>query len=988
MFLIVVQRISAAVLDVLLPVLNEMKADISDLKHLYRNMSETVVNLEETVEKHKMQTAPDVISNSVLQILLPYLNNMEDDLREKIEESASDIAKGLQAIINGSVTDLKLKACDNVSSLDEAVIQTISDLEKTLDEHNGQTSSRLDDLQDFLESTVHSMNHAPAELLEKTITLMDIVLKLDSFNASVMEEHDEIQNLLEKYKNSINFELEKMKSNQDTKLESLDSDLSVRVLALTSDLEHHLINNVTSELKKTHDLLRAHVFDRECASPLQHTYTCGGEAGWRRVVHLNMTVPYTECPSGWKLIESPKRMCARTSTSYLTCDSVFFPVAGGQYTKVCGRIIGYQHQATDAFEAYHDGLVTTIDGAYVSGISLTHGNPRQHIWTFASGKTEVQPTWNDVCPCDASIVINVPPFVGDNYFCESGDNLGWGGNFLDDPLWDGKNCTNSSACCLFKNPPYFIKQLSSPTSDEIEARICQWGYNEDTPIEFIELYVKGQNELIDTLESIQNELSIKMVSTAAELEQNILMNVMEEMHELSDNLHESLVHVCGSEGGWKRVVYLNMTDLDTNCPSGWQLTGHSKRSCGKSSSGGVVCDSVFFPVNAIRYNKVCGRIRGYQNDRTDAFETYHNREVTTIDGAYVSGVSLTHGPPGSRKHIWTFAAGASEVEPNTYDSCPCDATASINTPLFVDTDYFCESGVNSGSPRGFYPDDPLWDGAGCTMSSTCCAMNNPPYFTKQLFSTTTDDIEARLCRRASNDDTPVDFIELYVKEVIDPSQSPCGDQGWRRVVYLDMTDPNTNCPSGWKQTSHSRRSCGKVSSGSLTCDSVIFPVTGGEYSNVCGRIRAYQNSQTDAFETYHLGEVTTIDGAYVAGVSLTHGTPRQHIWSFAAGASETKPTWTDACPCDATITINVPPFVGGDYFCESGVVGLPSGFSPDDPLWDGQGCTSRSTCCSMNNPPYFTKPLPSPTSDDIEARICHWDPADDTPIEFIELYVR
>ena len=32
-----------------------------------------------------------------------------------------------------------------------------------------------------------------------------------------------------------------------------------------------------------------------------------------------------------------------------------------------------------------------------------------------------------------------------------------------------------------------------------------------------------------------------------------------------------------------------------------------------------------------------------------------------IDGYYVEGVSLTHGQSGSRTHIWTFAAGLSEV---------------------------------------------------------------------------------------------------------------------------------------------------------------------------------------------------------------------------------------------------------------------------------------------------------------------------------------
>ena len=207
------------------------------------------------------------------------------------------------------------------------------------------------------------------------------------------------------------------------------------------------------------------------------------------------------------------------------------------------------------------------------------------------------------------------------------------------------------------------------------------------------------------------------------------------------------------------------------------------------------------------------------------------------------------------------------------------------------------------------------------------------------------------------------------------------------MVYLNMTDPNTNCPSGWNLTSYSKRTCGKVSTSSLSCDSVLFPVSGG-YTSVCGSIRAYQYGQIDAFEAYNDGRVTTIEGAYVAGVSLTHGSPRQHIWTFAAGASEYQPTWVDVCPCDTSINITVPPFVGGDYFCESGVNSrYVSGFHPEDPLWDGQGCRSSSTCCSFNNPPYFTKQLPSPTSDPIEARLCRLD-SDESPVELMELYVK
>ena len=217
-----------------------------------------------------------------------------------------------------------------------------------------------------------------------------------------------------------------------------------------------------------------------------------------------------------------------------------------------------------------------------------------------------------------------------------------------------------------------------------------------------------------------------------------------------------------------------------------------------------------------------------------------------------------------------------------------------------------------------------------------------------------------------------------------------GTGGWRRVVYLNMTDPNTNCPIGWKLTSHSKRTCGKISTSSLSCDSVFFPVSGGDYTSVCGSIRAYQYSGMDGFEAYHDGHVTTIEGAYVAGVSLTHGSPRQHIWTFAAGYSEDVPTRDDVCPCDASINITIPSFVGGEYFCESAVnSGYPGYiFYPNDPLWDGEGCSSSSSCCSFNNPPYFTKQFPSPTSDPIEARLCRLEGDEDSPVEFMELYVK
>ena len=273
----------------------------------------------------------------------------------------------------------------------------------------------------------------------------------------------------------------------NSKLDSLDSKqdgLSTTVMTVNSELEHIVLTNVTKELKKTADYIV------EQFPP----YGCGGTGGWRRVVYLNMTDPNTNCPSGWNLTTYSKRTCGKSNTSDLSCDSVFFPVSGGDYTSVCGSIRAYQNYWVDAFEAYYDGNTTTINGAYVAGVSLTHGSPRQHIWTFAAGASEDKPTRDDVCPCDASINITIPPFVGGDYFCESGVNSGYPSLILyqGDPLWDGEGCSSSSSCCSFNNPPYFTKQLPSPTSDPIEARLCRLDTSDrdDTPVEFMELYVK------------------------------------------------------------------------------------------------------------------------------------------------------------------------------------------------------------------------------------------------------------------------------------------------------------------------------------------------------------------------------------------------------------------------------------------------------------------------------------------------------------------
>ena len=97
---------------------------------------------------------------------------------------------------------------------------------------------------------------------------------------------------------------------------------------------------------------------------------CGSTSGWMQVANLDMTDPSQHCPSGFRLITSPRRMCGKHSSG---CVSATFPVHGVEYSRVCGRVIGYQYASTDGFGHYYLNRALSIDSNYVDGVSVTHG---------------------------------------------------------------------------------------------------------------------------------------------------------------------------------------------------------------------------------------------------------------------------------------------------------------------------------------------------------------------------------------------------------------------------------------------------------------------------------------------------------------------------------------------------------------------------------------------------------------------------------------
>ena len=216
-----------------------------------------------------------------------------------------------------------------------------------------------------------------------------------------------------------------------------------------------------------------------------------------------------------------------------------------------------------------------------------------------------------------------------------------------------------------------------------------------------------------------------------------------------------------------------------------------------------------------------------------------------------------------------------------------------------------------------------------------------------------------------------------VHQVYCDMELECGGHkgGWMRIADLD-TSRGDDCPSGWTKITTNDGGQPSIDvcrspSDNAGCYPTMFTVNGTSYNKICGKARGYQRHTTDAF----VENTRSINEAYVDGLSITLGSPRKHVWTYAAGFSETgDAAFTRNCPC-AAIPGRAPlSFIGNDYYCESGFAGaaLTSRvFYTSDPLWDGSGCIiSNTNCCSNVDLPWFHRKFVMAQQDDIEVRIC------------------
>ena len=103
-----------------------------------------------------------------------------------------------------------------------------------------------------------------------------------------------------------------------------------------------------------------------------------------------MSDPSQQCPSAWREYnDDGVRACGRPENSQGSCAPVQY-IIHQQYSRVCGRIIGYQFASPDAFRSRIN----------LDGINIAHGADNYHIWSYVAGINQNTSSQSMAkCPC-------------------------------------------------------------------------------------------------------------------------------------------------------------------------------------------------------------------------------------------------------------------------------------------------------------------------------------------------------------------------------------------------------------------------------------------------------------------------------------------------------------------------------------------------------------------------------------------------------------
>ena len=482
------------------------------------NVVSTLSNLQDT-------------SNSTYQLLQSYPNFTEPD--EQIIQITRDLAQKLANVVStlsnlqdtSNSTYQLLQSYPNFTEPDEQIIQITRDLAQKL----ANVVSTLSSLQDTSNSTYQLLQSYPnftepdEQILQITRDSAQKLVNIVNTLSNLQDTSNSTYQLLQSYPNFTESDEQILQITRDSAQKIINivntlsnlQDTSTSTAGVVDDVlllvqELLVLNNGSAalptsckEIKERHPLSPSGAYALASNNTIFTAYCnmdtlCGSGGGWTRLAYLDMSDATQNCPSGFRLYQSligGVRACRRPVTSSGSCASVQFPSNGISYSQVCGRVVGYQYASPDASRVPNGNDRYVIDSYYIDGVSITMGPPpRRHVWSLMAGNSEQQNSATN-CPCNNGSNVVVQSFIGNNYFCESGNPLRYQLPFLysSDPLWDGQNCGSLEAsCCLAPNLSWFHRKFNTSTTDYLELRVCgNAGTNyEDVPVSFFEIYMK------------------------------------------------------------------------------------------------------------------------------------------------------------------------------------------------------------------------------------------------------------------------------------------------------------------------------------------------------------------------------------------------------------------------------------------------------------------------------------------------------------------
>ena len=140
-------------------------------------------------------------------------------------------------------------------------------------------------------------------------------------------------------------------SRMQDQIEKTNNDMTSVLMTIQTNMSNNDIQDHSniSQILNQLDAKLEHFISLQTQYTSTQTQTHCGPGLWHRLIYLNMSDPLQQCPFAWREYNmNGVKACGRPGNSSGSCAAIRY-FTYRQYTRVCGRVIGYQFASPDAF---------------------------------------------------------------------------------------------------------------------------------------------------------------------------------------------------------------------------------------------------------------------------------------------------------------------------------------------------------------------------------------------------------------------------------------------------------------------------------------------------------------------------------------------------------------------------------------------------------------------------------------------------------------